>query len=133
MNLGHDIARELPGLRAQAESRMRDKVQVGIYRDGTDETTGDPMRVLVTERYDGKARIRWGSREVTNTNAPAMPVTVQEPYLSVPFGTARFFDGDEVLCVGSDDPILIDRVFRVQGDATAGQVTAHRYPLEELG
>lgn len=133
MNIGHDIARELPGLRAQAESRMRDTVQVGIYKDVTDETTGDPTRVLVTGRYAGKARIRWGSREVTNTNAPAMPVTVQEPYLSVPFGTARFFDGDEVLCTGSDDPILVGRVFRVQGDAVAGQVTAYKYPMEELG
>lgn len=133
MNLGDDIAAALPGLRAEAESRMRDTVLVGLYQDGTDDFTGDPVRVLVTQRYEGKARIRWGSREVTNANAPSMPVTVQEPYLSVPFGTARFFDGDEVACTASDDPILIGRTFRVQGDAVAGQVTAYRYPLEELG
>lgn len=131
--LGDDIDFALPGMRAEAESRMKDDVTVGIYQDATDDATGDPLRVLVEERYAGKARIRWGSREVTNANAPGMPVTVQEPYLSVPFGTARFFDGDEVLCVGSSDPLVVGRSFRVQGDAIAGQVTAYRYPLEELG
>lgn len=130
--IGDDIAAALPGLRAEAESRMRDTVTVGLFEDGTDEA-GEPTRTLVTERYTGKARIRWGSREVTNAAAPSMPVTVQEPYLSVPFGTPRFFDDDEVLCTASEDPILVGRVFRVQGDAIAGQVTAYRYPLEELG
>lgn len=131
--LGHDIANALPVLRAEAESRMRENVTVGLFEDGTDPLTGDPVRVLVTERYTGKARIRWGSREVTNANAPSMPMTVQEPYLSVPFGTARFFDDDEVRVNSSPDPILVDREFRVQGDAIAGQVTAYRYPMEELG
>lgn len=112
---------------------MRDTVQVGVFEEDADEITGDPIRVLVTERYTGKARIRWGSREVTNGMSPSMPVTVQEPYLSVPFGTARFFDDDEVLCTASDDPLLVGRMFRVQGAAAAGQVTAYRYPLEDLG
>lgn len=134
MSLGSDIAAALPGLRAEAESRMGELVQVGRFADGVDEATGDPTWVIVTERYAGKARIRWGSREVTNANAPSMPITVQEPYLSVPFGTPRFFDNDQVLIVASaDDPILVGRRFRVQGYPAAGQVTAHRYPLEELG
>lgn len=131
--LGHDIANALPVLRAEAESRMWENVTVGLFEDGTDETTGDPVRTLVTARYMGKARIRWGSREVTNANAPGMPMTVQEPYLSVPFGTARFFDDDEVLVNSSPDPILPGRFFRIQGDAIAGQVSAYRYPMEELG
>lgn len=133
MSLGYDIANALPALRAEAESRMTENVTVGVFEDGTDETTGDPTRVLVTERYTGKARVRWGSREVTNANAPAMPVTVQEPYMSVPFGTARFFDDDEVVVNDSPDAILVGRTFSIQGDAIAGQVTAYRYPMEELG
>ena len=107
---------------------MTDAVQVGSFRDGVDEETGDPTWELVTERYAGKARIRWGSREVTNANAPSMPITVQEPYLSVPFGTPLLRDS-EVLVTGSDDPVLVGRRFRVQGYPVAGQVTAHRYPL----
>lgn len=133
MTLGGDIAAALPGLRAEAESRMTDTVQVGRFVDGVDDATGDPTWVIVTERYSGKARIRWGSREVTNADAPSMPMTVQEPYLSVPFGTPRFSDNDQVLISASGDPVLVGRRFRVQGYPVAGQVTAHRYPLEELG
>lgn len=132
MSLGSDIDAALPQLRAEAESRMREKVQVGSFRDGVDEATGGPTRDLVTERYTGKARIRWGSREVTNANGPSMPITVQEPYMSVPFGTPLLRDS-EVLVTGSEDPVLVGRRFRVQGYPVAGAVTAHRYPLEELG
>lgn len=134
MSLGSDIAAALPGLRAEAESRMGELVQVGRFTDGVDEVTGDPTWDLVLERYAGRARIRWGSREVTNADAPSTPVTVQEPYLSVPFGTVLLRDNDEVLVVASEsDQILVGRRFRVQGFPVAGAVTAHRYPLEELG
>lgn len=133
MTLGADISAALPGLRAEAESRMTDAVQVGRFMDATDPLTGDPTRVLETERYTGKARIRWGSREVSNSDATSSPVGSQEPYLSVPFGAARFWADDEVLVTGSPDPLLVGRQFRVQGAAVAGQVTAYRYPLTELG
>lgn len=132
MTVGTDIDAALPQLRAEAESRMRETVQVGRFADGVDEATGDPTWELKTERYTGKARIRWGSREVTNANAPSMPITVQEPYMSVPFGSPLLRDS-EVLVTGSEDPVLVGRRFRVQGYPIAGQVTAHRYPLEELG
>lgn len=112
---------------------MAETVTVGRFADGTDEATGNPTKVLVTSRYVGKARIRWGSREVTNADAPSMPITVQEPYLSVPFGTVLLLDNDEVHVDASSDPILVGRTFRVQGYPIAGAVTAHRYPLEELG
>lgn len=128
-----DIAAALPVLRSEANSRMHESVQVGQFKDGVDEETGDPTWELVTERYTGPARIRWGSREVTNADAPSMPVTVQEPYLSIPFGSPLLRDNDEVLVTVSEDPILVGRRFRVQGYPIAGQVTAHRYPLEELG
>lgn len=133
MTLGGDVAAALPGLRAEAESRMTDAVQVGRFKDGTDPVTGDPTRVLDVERYSGKARIRWASREVSNSDATGSPVGSQEPYLSVPFGTARFWADDEVHVTASTDPILVDRQFRIQGAAVAGQVTAYRYPLTELG
>jgi hypothetical protein len=130
--LGYDIANALPGLRAEAESRMTDTVDVGLFEDGTDETTGNPTRVLVTERYSGKARVRLPSQNVTNAQAPSMPVAVQEPVLSIPWGSPRVFIGDEVLVTASDDPVLVGRRFRVQGNAQAGQTTAHRYPLQEI-
>lgn len=133
MSLGSDIEAALPGLRAEAESRMVERVTVGKFEDGTDPVTGDAVSVLVSTRYVGRARIRWGSREVTNAEAPSMPATVQEPYLSVPFGTVLLRDNDVVRVDASSDPVLVGRTFRVQGYPVAGAVTAHRYPLEELG
>lgn len=130
--LGFDIANALPALRMEAESRMTDAVDVGLFEDGTDDATGNPTRNLVTERYSGKARVRLPSQNVTNAQAPSMPVAVQEPTLSIPWGSSRLFIGDEVLVSGSDDPILVGRRFRVQGNAQAGQTTAHRYPLQEI-
>lgn len=133
MSIGDDIAAALPGLRAEAESRMTETVTVGLFRDETDDS-GAPVRVLVEERYTGVGRVRWASRGVTNANGPAMPVTVQEPYLSIPHGSARLFDRDEVHVIDStSDPILVGRKFAIQGGAIAGQVSAHRYPLTELG
>ncbi len=115
-----------------ADSRMSETVLVGKFRDGTDPDTKEATRVLETERYTGKARIRWGSREVSNSQATGSPVAMQEPYLSVPFGTARFFTDDEVECSASPDPLLVGRRFKLSGGAAAGQVSAYRYPLEEL-
>ena len=132
MTLGADIAAALPQLRAEAESRMFETLLVGRFRDGIDPDTKDATRVLETERYTGKGRIRWGSREVSNSQATGSPVAMQEPYLSVPFGTARFFTDDEVECIASPDPLLVGRRFKLSGAAAAGQVSAYRYPLEEL-
>ncbi|HBD4848240.1 TPA: hypothetical protein KJY76_004304 [Shigella flexneri] len=115
-----------------ANLRMSESVVVGSFADSTDPETGDPARVVQHERYTGMARIRWGSREVSNSQATGSPAAMQEPYLSVPFGTARFFTDDEVECVASSDPLLVGRRFKVSGGASAGQVTAYRYPLEEL-
>lgn len=118
--------------RRMAESRASEIVTVGTFRDATNPDTGDDIRIPVTTRYIGPARIRWNSKEVTNAVAPSMHVAVQEPYLSVPVGTARLFPQDEVVVTDSIDTLLVGRRFRVQGAAAAGQVTAYRYPLEEL-
>lgn len=133
VSIGYDIAQHLPGLRREAESRMTETVTVGIYTDATDPDTGNPMRTLTTTRYTGSGRIRYGSRGVVNINAPGQPATVQEPYLSVPVGSPRLIVGDDVEVSASvHDPLLSGRRYRIQGNASAGQVTAARYPLEEL-
>ncbi len=111
---------------------MTDSVVVGSFTDGVDEVTGDPTRVPVEEHYAGPGRVRWGSREVAWSMSTGSPVGVQEPYLSVPFGSPLLPKGDEVLVTGSEDSLLVGRTFRVSGSAAAGQVTAYRYPLEEI-
>lgn len=115
-----------------ANLRMSETVIVGKFRDGIDPDTNDATRVLEQERYTGSGRIRWNSREVSDSQTTGSPVAVQEPYLSVPFGSTRFFTDDEVECTASIDPLLVGRRFKISGAAGAGQVSAHRYPLEEL-
>lgn len=126
------LGRALGMGRRLAESRMTETVTVGLYKDSTD-ANGDPIRVLVTERYTGPGRVKWASINVTNTDGPGGPVTVQEPFLSIPYGSPRLFDRDEVRVTGSTaDAILVGRSLVIQGDAVVGQTTAHRYPLREL-
>lgn len=130
MSLGYDLARGLSVLRAEAESRMTETVTGGLYEDGHDQ--GDATSALVTERYSGKARIRYASRAVLNAGQTA-PLAVLEPVLSIPVGSPELFDGDEVVVTAStDDVALVGRRYKVQGRGNAGQTTAHRYLLQEL-
>jgi len=134
MTLGSDIEAALPGLRAEAESRMKDTITVGSFTDSTDPETLQPVRTLNAERYAGKARLRYGSltaaSTATGSDQIAQPIVVQTPYLSVPWGTARLFEGDEVRIDGSENPLLVGRTYQVAGNAVGE--TAHRYPLTEL-
>lgn len=138
MDLGYEIAAALPGLRAQAESRMTETVTIGVYTDATADD-GSPTREPVEVRYTGKARVRYVGRAVLNTGTSASgtfntPFTVQEPYLSIPVGSPVCYDGDEVeVTASADDGIIVGRRFKIQGLPAAGQTTAHRYLLQELG
>ncbi|PRB02767.1 hypothetical protein CQ047_17845 [Microbacterium sp. MYb72] len=130
--IGDDIDAALPELREHAESRMTDTVAVGLYADSTDPATGDALRVLTTERYAGIGRLRWSSRDVAATPLPAQSVAVQDPYLSIPYGSPLLVKGDEVAVTASADPLMAGRRFSIDGRPAAGQVTAYRYPLKEL-
>ena len=133
MTLGSDLAAALPLLRAEAESRMTETVIAGTFKDGTDEN-GDATRVPDAVRYEGRGRIRYGSLAASNDlNQVAQPVVMQSPFLSVPWGSPRLFEGDDVVVPASgSDPLLVGRTYRVAGNAVIGQVTTHRYPLIEL-
>lgn len=133
MTLGYDIAQALPSLRAEANSRMTETVQVGRFTDSTDPTTGNPVRTLTTERYNNIGRVRYGSGDVRESAGSGGPVSEQSPYLSIPHGSARCFEGDEVEVTASTaDDLLVGRRYKITGNAVAGQTTAHRYPLEDL-
>lgn len=137
VSLGSDIDAALPGLRAEAESRMTETVTIGTFEDGTDPDTFDPTRTAVDTRYTGKGRIRYASLATTGTatgsSQISQPVVVQSPYLSIPHGSPRIYEGDEVVVDAStSDALLVARRYQVAGNATVGQTTAHRYPLTEL-
>lgn len=136
MTLGSDIAQALPGLRAEAESRMTETVVAGVAVDGVDPETGDATQSIEDARYGGKARIRYGSVTASANDGDGasigQPLTTQAPYLSVPWGSPRLYEGDQVHVTGSaSDELLVDRWYTIAGNAAIGQVTAHRYPLTE--
>lgn len=112
---------------------MSETITGGTFRDGTD-ANGDATRVPDVVRYEGRGRIRYGSLSASNDlNQVSQPVTVQSPFLSIPWGSPRLFEGDEVVVDASEsDPLMVGRLYRVAGNAAIGQVTSHRYPLVEL-
>jgi len=112
---------------------MSETVTVGLFADGTDETTGDPTRVLVTSRYVGKARVKYPSLGVSERSEPSNVFAVQQTMLSIPTGAPELREGDEVSVTGSTvDTGLVGRRYKIAGAAQAGQTTSHRYPLTEL-
>lgn len=136
MTLGSDITAALPELRAEAESRMTETATVGAVVDGVDPVTGNPTQEIADARYEGKARIRYGSVTAStndgNGASIGQPLTTQSPYLSVPWGSPRLYEGDQVhVTASASDALLVDRRYTIAGNAAIGQVTAHRYPLTE--
>ena len=136
MTLGSDLDAALPLLRAEAESRMSESVTAGSFEDGVAED-GSPTRVPAVARYVGKARVRYASLATASTSIAGdqigQPVVVQSPYLSIPHGSPRLYEGDEVVVDASgSDVLLVGRKYRIAGNATIGATTAHRYPLTEL-
>lgn len=137
MSLGSDLAAALPDLRAEANSRMTESITVGTFEDGTDPETFEPTRTPVITRYEGLGRIRYASLATSGTASSSdqigQPVVVQSPYLSIPHGSPRLYEGDEVVVdASSADDLFVGRRYQVAGNATIGQTTAHRYPLAEL-
>lgn len=130
--LGWDLAAALPGLRAEAESRMTETVQIGVFQDGVDLETGEPTRELVEQRYEGKARVRYPGNAVSARDNVQV-VAVQDIVVSIPHGSPVCFEGDEVLVTASTaDPALVGKQYTVKGAPEVGQTTAHRYPVTEL-
>lgn len=125
--------------RSWAGARMTEIVTVGVYVDGTDPATGNPTRVLSVTHYPvgddpGAGQIKYPSLTVSETSGAGQQVASADVVLKVPVGSANAVrPGDEVLVSASSvDGSLVGRRFRVKAWPQSGQVTAHRFPLEEL-
>ncbi|MEI3845322.1 MULTISPECIES: DUF6093 family protein [unclassified Microbacterium] len=127
------LTRALGMGRQLANARMTETVTAGRYKDGTDEETGNPTRVLVEAFYSGPARVKYVSLAVTEREEPSQVLAAQQPLMSVPTTAPAIPEGLEVhVESSSSDPGLVGRFYRVQGAPQAGQTTSHRYPLQEL-
>lgn len=133
MSLGYDIAGALPGLRAEANSRMTETVTFFTVTRGEDPETLQPVDIETSIAEGVSARLRSADRD-----ARAVPIAGQEPIvskliLSVAVNTIRV--GPSVfarISASSADPGLVGAVVRTLDFPTMGQVTAWRYPVEQV-
>lgn len=126
------LNRALNAGRRLADARMTETVVAGVFEDGV-AGDGSPTRVLADERYTGKARVKYESLAVSESDNTSQLVATQTPFASIPAGSPRLFEGDELHVTASTaDGLLVGRRYTVAGSAQAGQTTAHRYPLKEL-
>ena len=127
--LGDDIAAALPGLRAQAESMMRDSCVItgpagapvwdeaaGTY------TTGEPVVV-----YTGPCRVRQASAAPQTTDAGETGWAVDAFVLLLPVSTSTAVgDGHTVAFTAASDPALLAVTAQVQGGHAQTFTTARR-------
>ncbi|MCA0379816.1 MAG: DUF6093 family protein [Actinobacteria bacterium] len=121
--------------RRQAQARMTERVLVGHWVEGTDPSTGDAVRVLGAEHYSGVGQIKYPSMTVSDVRTEiGQQVAVVDVVLKIPVGGGpAICKGDLVKVLSSSaDPSLAGRWFRVKAWPQSGQVTAHRYPIEEV-
>lgn len=132
MSLGYDIAQALPGLRAEAESRMSETVTVGRFELVRPPGSLETVLTLVETYYTGIARLKFPYASTATKNPVGQQMAETNIVLSVPASTAQMPTGAGVRVDGSSaDETLVGRMLRVDGPAQAGQTTAHRYPVVE--
>ena len=119
--------------RAQANARMTETVTVTTTTPGEvmDESTGTYPDVIVSH-YGGVGRIKFPTLTVSERTPGGQTIAVQDVMLSLPVGFSSAVRIDDIVTVtGSTvDTDLVGRVFRIKGLAQAGQVSAHRFPVE---
>lgn len=131
MNLGYDIAQALPGLRAEAESRMDDLIKT--TRAGTKVWDDDSGAWVTSEEviYEGKARIKRSNELSSDVDAGSQLVTVSQVQVHVPVGSPVFAPNDLIevtACASRADQV--GRVFVVSAPFDGSQTTAVRYRVE---
>lgn len=116
---------------AAAESRMTERVQIGVFADGMAED-GSAIRTLVEERYAGIAQVKYPGTAVSVSDRVQV-VASQDIIVKIPHGSPKAYQGDEVLVTASTvDPALVGKTYQIKGSPDIGQTSAHRYPVTEL-
>lgn len=133
MSLGYDLAGALPLLRAQAESRFTEtfkayKVEQVLGDDGLHTDT----EVTVHDNVAG--RLKSPTLTVSEREQGAQVPAIQDMHIHVAVGATPGVAVNVLWrCTASTaDASLVGRVYRTKGEAQAGQVTAHRYPVERV-
>lgn len=134
--LGEAIATALPGLRVQAESRMRDECVI-VDPDASKVWNPDTLQyeLVPATVYTGKCRVRRAAEQVSQGEQAGQLFITQRVTLSLPFSdpTSADVEKDHVVEVTASqtDPDMVGVKFTVQGAPHGSDMTARRFELEE--
>lgn len=111
---------------------MSETVLAGTYA----EVAGSglqPVEELTVTHYEGAATISYPSLAVDEMNPASQSAATADIVIKVPVSAPIIPKMSIVTVTDSKaDPQLVGRRFRVKGSPQSGQVTSHRYPVEEL-
>lgn len=131
MSLGYDISQALPGLRAEAESRMDDLIKA--VRAGVKEWDEDAGAWVATEVviYEGKARVKRSNVVSVASNAGSQLTTVDRLQVHVPVGSPPFSINDLIeVTASASRPEQVGRRYKIAAMFDGSQTTALRYAVE---
>jgi hypothetical protein len=120
--------------RSQAANRFTESLR--FY--SSDGVTVDPDTLddveATTVLHTVPGRIKFPTLTVSERSAVGQVFATQQVNVHVAVGSTPNVRVDHfvVVLASTVDPSLVGRKFRVSGNAQAGQVTSHRYPVEEV-
>jgi hypothetical protein len=120
--------------RSQAATRFTESLR--FY--SSDGVTVDPDTLddveATTVLHTVPGRIKFPTLTVSERSAVGQVFATQQVNVHVAVGSTPSVHVDHfvVVLASSVDSALVGRKFRVAGNAQAGQVTSHRYPVEEV-
>jgi hypothetical protein len=137
MTLGDDIAAALPGLRRQAESRMRSRCRVVRSVGAPVKDESGELRAPTETIYEGPCRLRTVSTVTSAIEAASQLLVGQAAILSFPVATSTGIRVNDIVTFvpvdGDDlDPALLEQTARIAGLHFDTNATARRLPIEMI-
>ena len=119
--------------RAQAEARFTETFKVFTESRVLNETTGVYVTSETALAASVAGRVKFPTLTVAERDQGAQSPAVQDVTVHVAVGSVSAPVGSFWRVLSSTaDPSLVGRVFRTKGAPQAGQVTAHRFPVESV-
>ena len=131
--LGDTLARTLPRLRAEAESRMRATCSITRPIGEPDPVTGEREHAPV---WYGKCRVKSvASRVQSSVDVVTAAVTRVSDEVHIPVDVGPILVGDVITITAVEDPRLariVGTIYRVTSLHEGNDTTAQRLPVERL-
>ena len=125
--LSDAITAALPGLRAEAESRMSSTCTIGdVGEPVTDPETGEVTFPVLNAAYEGMCRVRPATLQAQSRQMGGDETFVSDLMVSVPLSATGIRKGMTVLIESSPDPDLVGVRAEIQDLGRGDSLTARR-------